>query len=109
MDTKKSLEAVVLGGVLMMSMQSAFAAAACTAGAAGTITAGTTLFVKTAFSPKCSANVTVDVVDSTTSLSVKSASSKGKTYFGGTTEGGGISACGTFTTMGGITASTSGC
>lgn len=110
MDAKKTLEVVVLGGTLVLSMNNAFGAVdACSNGSA--IAGGITSdgFIRASFNPKCSANVYVSVLDSTASFSVKSASAKGKTYFGGTTESGGITVCTTFTSFSAPTATTGGC
>ncbi len=110
MDARKTLEVVVLGGTLVLSMNSAFGAVdACSNGTA--ISGGITSdgFIRASFTPKCSANVYVSVLDSTASFSVKSASAKGKSYFGGSTEGGSVGVCSTFTTFAAPTASSTGC
>lgn len=73
-------------------MASAAATAVCAAGAAanGTaITAGVN-FIKAAVTPKCSANVHLSYDQNTTAFWVASGSSKGKNYFGGSTEGGAV-------------------
>ncbi len=110
MDARKTLEVVVLGGTLVLSMNNAFGQVdACSNGSAisgGVTSAG---FVRAAFNPKCSANVYVSVMDSTASFSVKSASAKGKTFFGGSTESGGIAVCATFATFSAPAASANGC
>lgn len=67
----------------------------CVGGAAGvstvTAAAGTDKFVKIAFTPKCSANVHMQGSDvSTTLYTVGAASSKGKSKFTGTTNGGSL-------------------
>lgn len=66
--------------------------AVCAAGAAGngTAIAAGTDFVKAAITPKCSANVHLSYDQNTTAFWVASGSSKGKHYFGGSTEGGAV-------------------
>lgn len=110
MDSKKIIEAAVLGGVLVVSANAFAQTAACTSGtAAASVAGGSTSFVKSAFTPKCSANVYVSILDSTASFSVKSNSIKGKSDFGGSTDSGGIAVCSTWTTHAVPTASTTGC
>lgn len=109
MDTKKAIEVVVLGGTLVVSANSWAANNACNNGAPVSInTAG---FVKVGFTPKCSTNVYADTLDGTQSFTVKSFSAKGKNYFGGTTEGGGVTACGSTVASGtnSVTAAAGGC
>ncbi|MBL8398831.1 MAG: hypothetical protein JNL84_11925 [Candidatus Accumulibacter sp.] len=67
----------------------------CVGGAAGasTVTAasGSTMFVKVAFTPKCSANVHLQGNDvSTTLYTVAGASAKGKSKFTGSSNGGSL-------------------
>lgn len=108
MDKKQVLHAAILGGALVVSL-SASAVTICS-GAAGngsTVTSGT--FVKAAFTPKCSANTLVDGMDGT-DYGVKGLSSKGKSIYGGSTQGGGVSLCTTFTGAASApTATTAGC
>lgn len=94
MESKKIVEALMLGGVLVVSMasQTASASPICNNGTAGTITAGS--FIQSVFPVKCSSNVTVDYVDSSAVLAVtKGMSAKGMHSFGGSTEGGAVKAC----------------
>ena len=66
---------------------------ACSAGAATDVPAGTTgLFVVRAFPVRCSANVTASWLQNSIAFAIGSLSSKGKSYFQGTTGGGAISA-----------------
>jgi hypothetical protein len=95
------MKKVILTSVLAMaaagSANAAVDVTACNGGAASQVTVqGTTSFVKVAFTPKCSANVTVFGEDSQTYYRVGSFSSKGKNAFGGSSNGGGITptACG---------------
>lgn len=57
-------------------------------------------FIKTAFTPKCSANVYLVGDDQNTYYGAGSASSKGKNIFQGSTAGGGVSASGSCATTG---------
>ena len=108
MDNKKVLEAVIAGGVLVVSLNvNAAAVNACATGTATTLTSGGYLSVSIV--PKCSANVTVSANDQTSSFSTKGGSVKGKTHFGGSSEGGSVSVCSTFTTWSAPTAGTTGC
>ena len=92
-NTKKTLEAVMLGGVLVVTLSNATAAQICNIGTASYVSGAAGTFVKTSFAPKCSANTLVDAVDNTASFGVKSASVKGNQYYGGSTEGGGVTMC----------------
>lgn len=94
--TKKTLEAVLVGGVLVVSLNSAYAASACDTGTMSTIATSAGSFVKTQFTPKCSANTVVDVLDSGATFTVQGASRKGNQVYGGSTEGGGVTMCSTF-------------
>lgn len=57
-------------------------------------------FIKTAFTPKCSANVYLVGDDQNTYYGAGSASSKGKNIFQGSTAGGGVAASGSCATTG---------
>jgi hypothetical protein len=92
-NTKKTLEAVMLGGVLVVTLNSAMATQVCNLSTGSYMPGAAGTFVKTSFAPKCSANTLVDAVDNTTSFGVKSASVKGNQYYGGSTEGGGVTMC----------------
>ena len=108
MDKKQFIHAAVLGGALVVSLN-AGAATICsgTAGSGTSVVTGT--FVKAGFTPKCSANTLVAGTDGT-DYGVKGLSSKGKSIYGGSTAGGGVSLCSTFTgTATAPTALTSGC
>jgi hypothetical protein len=103
---KKVILASVLAAAAVSSISNANAAAAtqtnlCTgASAAGNGTAVTANaatdqnFVKTGFTPKCSANTFVSGEDGGTYYRVGSASSKGKNRFAGSSAGGGVAAAG---------------
>ena len=115
MESKRIVEALMLGGVLVVSManQTANATAACSDGTASQITAGS--FVKQAFNVKCSASVDVDYVDSSGTLAVvKGMSRKGMHSFGGSTDGGSVKVCETTSVSytaptAGTTAGSNGC
>jgi|SRR5690606_3849805 len=97
-NTKKTLEALLVGGVLVVSMSNAHSAVVCTTGAGISLggDAASTSFVKTVFTPKCSANSVVDIVDLGPSFGAMGASTKGNQIYGGSTEGGGVTLCTTF-------------
>lgn len=88
---KKELLGIAL---LALASQTVMAGAStnCSGAAGNGATAGTasdgTLFVRVAFTPKCSNNVLLQSDQSATSLWVGSASSKGKNSFKGSTNGG---------------------
>lgn len=92
---------IILGSVLAIAAVASLSANAtplCTGGAAGdaTTAVGVGTFVKVAFTPKCSANVFLDGIDSTSTLYVVAAgSAKGKRIFAGSTAGGSVSPVGT--------------
>lgn len=109
MESKKIVEAVVLGGVLLVSANAFAQTTVCSGGTGAAISGSTTDFVKVAFTPKCSANTAVSVAQNSATLGVKAASTKGKTAFGGSTEGGGITVCSTFSTYAAPTAVANGC
>lgn len=97
---KKIVLASVLAAAAISSMNAANAATAgqvCsgpTTASNGSFTVDTSAtneFVKVAFTPKCSANVIMQYSSNATSLGVVAASGKGKTLFGGGTNGGGVS------------------
>ena len=106
-NARKAIYASVVGTVVVMS-GAAQAAAICggTAGN-GSAISGSTDFIKVTFTPKCSNNVLLDGIDSAAAYFVKSASTKGKTVYGGATNAGTVTVCTTFTTApSGVTAST---
>jgi len=72
------------------------------AAASNTVTGATdgTLFVKNEFQIKCSANTLVNIADDNSQVAVCSVSKKGKTKFGGSSEGGAVEAKGTGCTGG---------
>lgn len=99
------MKKVILASVLTMSAMVSMDASAVTvticaappASANGTADTGwatATSFVKTSFTPKCSANVHLVGNDMTTYYGAGSASAKGKNIFIGSTAGGGVSAYG---------------
>ncbi|MEF8719839.1 MAG: hypothetical protein V5B44_19835 [Candidatus Accumulibacter necessarius] len=93
-----SMKNVVMASVLAISAVTSLSANAvtvCTGGGAtnGASFASGTNFVKTAFTPKCSANVFLDGTETNATLfKVGSASIKGKKYYGGSTAGGAVKA-----------------
>lgn len=91
---KKYLELAtgVMAVVGTLAATPANAVTVCTgAGAASSQVAGvTTSFIQVTFSARCSANVFLQYDQNTTVLAVGSASRKGKNYFAGHSNGGGI-------------------
>lgn len=93
--------AILVAGLLAASAGMANAAAICsgTATASSTVTAATdgSTFVKSSFQIKCSANTLVDTLDNGAQVAVCSVSKKGKTKFGGSSEGGAVESKGACT------------
>lgn len=113
METNKIVDALILGGVLVVSLgsQTAFAEAAnaCADGTAAAVAKG--VYVQQAFTPKCSAGVNVSVNQgSATEAGVKGMSKKGMHNFGGDVVGGSVKACETTSvTYAAPSATTTGC
>lgn len=104
---KKITSVLVFGIVAGFANTSAIAATACsgvvptTGGGVNTVTAvAADKFVRTGFTPKCSANVILEYEDQTTEFAVAAGSTKGKTTFIGNSAGGGITASKTNTCAG---------
>lgn len=107
---QKSVKIGLVAGVSLMAVaNTAFATAACTDGAASSVAASTTDFIKSAFTPKCSKNVNLDYSQNTTQVGVCSASTKGNKNYGGTSEGGGVTESTSTYNAGTVTATSSGC
>jgi hypothetical protein len=88
------MKKIVLAVVLAGCSYGAMAAVACAVGTATGVATSTTNFIKNAITPRCSANTYVNYTDGTTKVDVGSASLKGKNYFGGSSEGGAVTARG---------------
>jgi len=100
MDLKKTTEVIAVGSVLAISVLAAVDAnatlavtsastaqtVAVTAGAAGS-------YVVTAFNLNVSANTSVGFNGNPTQVAVQSANVKGMHHFGGSSQGGSVSAC----------------
>ena len=99
------MKKIILASVLAAAAMSAQAASQTfcsgTAGTGASIAGATANFVKSTFTPKCSANTHVTAQDDATYYRVGSASTKGKTAWAGGTGGGAVVAAGT---CGGATA-----
>lgn len=95
MDRKKTAEIAMLGGALVLSLASlgAQAATGCAAGVGSSVTGNNTNFVKSTFTPKCSASTTVNYTDGGSDFGVQGASAKGKTVYGASTAGGQVTGC----------------
>jgi hypothetical protein len=98
MDSKKKVEAVLLGGALIVTLggavlpMDASAATACslsTTGSGTTITGDVASFVKVGFSPKCSPNTVVRYLQDAQAFAAQAGSKKGNFRYGATSEGGG--------------------
>ncbi len=95
---KKLFVVTALAAFSSMSFaQTAVCAAPSAASNGTTITGGTagTDFVLSTFTPKCSTNVHLAYQQNATTFAVASGSAKGKTYYSGNTNGGGVTADGT--------------
>lgn len=98
MDSKKSLEAVLLGGALIVTLGSAVvplqanAATICnldTDGTGSAVTGNESSFVKVDFTAKCSPNTVVKYSQSNSAFAAQGGSKKGNTLYGSSSEGGG--------------------
>lgn len=97
------MKKVILGSVLAVAAAAsmdAMAVTLCTGGNAGSAAVsvqGSTYFIKSGFTARCSANVALAYDEGTTYMRVGAASIKGKNMFGGTSVGGAVSgtACAT--------------
>jgi hypothetical protein len=89
------MKKIIIVSVLALASSSVFAATACGAASppVGTLVPGSaTNFVRSDFTPQCSANTHVVYTDDATAQKLYggSASVKGKSYYGGSTNGGAI-------------------
>lgn len=96
--------AALVSAVVAMDASAAVACSGATASGNGSSVA-VGGFVKQAFTPKCSANTYVEVIDGDSVFKVGAASSKGKTSFNGSSAGGGVVAYTTCATAGACQAS----
>jgi len=80
---------LVLASLAAMS-SSVFATDACVSGTVSNVTGSSTNFVRTTFAPSCSPATIVVYTDNGGSLYGGSASTKGKAYFGASTNGGAV-------------------
>ena len=71
---------------LVIAPIQAYAAIACSAGTATAVPGSGTNFVKTTFTPACSANVDAHYLQDATNFAVQAGSAKGRTVYGGTTK-----------------------
>lgn len=88
---KKLIIALCLGVASSASM----ATTVCSAGTATAVASSTTDFVRTGFTPRCSANSLVDFTQDTNAAAVGAVSSKGNQIFGGHSNGGAVESTGT--------------
>jgi hypothetical protein len=104
------MKKIILASLLMVSVSTAFAQAASTACSSGTASTHTLARPTTrcisvpAFKPVCSANSIVRFTDSVAAqkLTAGSASVKGASYFGGSTQGGAIQRAGACVPINGL-------
>lgn len=97
------MKKVILASVLAVAATSVYSAASQTYCSGGTAVSGNTAavsttsgqdFIKSSFTPKCSANTFVSGQDGGSYYRVGSGSAKGKTRFAGTSVGGAVVAAG---------------
>lgn len=82
---------IIAGLCLTSSMAFAAGTAVCDGAGGGTAIAGTTTsFIRTGFTPKCSANTHVAYEQNAIAVAAAGGSKKGKSVFGGTSGGGGV-------------------
>lgn len=100
MKHRKTIEAIALGGALVVTVGSAFlpmdavaaTGTACnnsTTGSGSAISGDSASFAKTNFTPKCSPNTVVKYNDAGNAFAVQGASLKGNVVYGSSSEGGG--------------------
>lgn len=98
MNSKKTIEALMLGGALVVSVGGmltpmvAEAATICnlsTTGIGSVVTGDTSSFVKIDFAAKCSPNTVVKFSQSNQAFAAQGGSKKGNTVYGSSSEGGG--------------------
>ncbi|MER2540188.1 MAG: hypothetical protein ABTQ26_13190 [Azonexus sp.] len=98
MNSKKKVEAVLLGGALIVTLGGALlptdasAADICslsTSGIGETITGSVESFVKVTFTAKCSPNTVVKFSQTTQAFAAQGGSKKGNFRYGSSSEGGG--------------------
>ena len=89
------MKKIALALVLVGFSYGAMAATACGgAGNATQVTGNNANFIKQTMTPRCSSNTWVEFTDGATRVEVGSGSIKGKKYFGGSSEGGAVTARG---------------
>ncbi|MFC4160922.1 hypothetical protein [Chitinimonas lacunae] len=98
MDMKKTAELVMMGGMLVISMANANAAAttitaSTKAQTADVATSAAGGYVLEAFKLNLSANVALSYDGDTTAVGVKTGSAKGMHTFGGSSNGGSVKQC----------------
>lgn len=102
---KKTLMLACLAATALSSVALDANATAVCSGAGGSVAvAAGTEFIKVAFNAQCSANIFSNYSQNALSMGVVAGSSKGKNFFGGGTNGGGITQRGTCATTGCSTA-----
>lgn len=99
MNSKKKVEAVLLGGALIVTLGGALlssgayaAGEVCslsTTGIGETVTGDVTSFVKVSFAAKCSPNTVVRFVQTSQAFAAQGGSKKGNFRYGSSSEGGG--------------------
>lgn len=97
---KKALILSALAATVVSPLANATAACSGGTGANFSFTTTASMFVRTAFTVKCSANVYSNYTEIAASMGVVAGSARGKNYFGGGTLGGGVRVITTCATSG---------
>ncbi len=86
------MKKIIFAAALCFASSVSFAAssAVCATGTGTAVGSSTTTFVKTGFTPKCSANTSVYFDQGNTAAAIGAISTKGNQSFGGHTQGGAV-------------------
>jgi hypothetical protein len=90
------MKKIFVGLALCLGSSFSMAGTVCAAGAGTAVTGVATNFVKSTFTPKCSANTQVDFQQDASNAAVGSVSTKGNQVFGGHTNGGAVVSTGAY-------------
>lgn len=84
------MKKLIIALCLAVASSASMATTVCAAGTATAVTGVSTNFVRTSFTPRCSANTQVDFQQNANAAAVGAASSKGNQSFGGHSNGGAV-------------------
>jgi len=84
------MKKLIIALCLSVASSASMAATVCAAGTATAVASSTSDFVRTGFTPRCSANTQADFQQNTNAAAVGAASTKGNQSFGGHSNGGAV-------------------